>query len=215
MSPFGFMVIDDPVQSMDPAKVDGLARVLHDAARDRQVVVFTHDDRLAAAVRQLQIPATIWEVKRREHSIVTLTRSDDPVQRHIDDALALALTGQLDDGVKAAAVAGLCRYALEAACVEVVRTHRIGAGVPHAAVEETLEKAQTLREKLPLALFDDADRSGEVVPALTRLGRRTGGLGQAFVDVFRAAKDGPHQPYAGDLRQFARNTEKLAKALRR
>jgi hypothetical protein len=88
--------------------------------------------------------------------------------------------------------------------------------VPHAAVEETLEKAQTLREKLSLALFDDADRSGEVVPALTRLGRRTGrGLGQAFVDVFRAAKDGPHRPYAGDLRQFARNAEKLAKALRR
>jgi ABC-type hemin transport system ATPase subunit len=27
-SPFRFLVIDDPVQAMDPAKVDGLARVL-------------------------------------------------------------------------------------------------------------------------------------------------------------------------------------------
>ena len=45
-SPFGFVVIDDPVQAMDPAKVDGLARVLSSVARSRQVVVFTHDDRL-------------------------------------------------------------------------------------------------------------------------------------------------------------------------
>ena len=45
-SPFRFAVIDDPVQAMDPAKVDGLARVLHRAARTRQIVVFTHDDRL-------------------------------------------------------------------------------------------------------------------------------------------------------------------------
>lgn len=40
-SPFRFLVIDDPVQSMDPAKVDGLARVLSETARNRQVVVFT------------------------------------------------------------------------------------------------------------------------------------------------------------------------------
>ena len=45
-SPFRFLVIDDPVQSMDPARVDGLAKVLDLVARDRQVIVFTHDDRL-------------------------------------------------------------------------------------------------------------------------------------------------------------------------
>jgi energy-coupling factor transporter ATP-binding protein EcfA2 len=44
-SPFRFLVIDDPVQAMDPAKVDGLARVLEKAAADRQVIVFTHDNR--------------------------------------------------------------------------------------------------------------------------------------------------------------------------
>jgi recombinational DNA repair ATPase RecF len=32
-SPFQFMVIDDPVQAMDPAKVEGLARVLAEVAR--------------------------------------------------------------------------------------------------------------------------------------------------------------------------------------
>jgi hypothetical protein len=38
-SPFRFICIDDPVQSMDPARVEGLARVLADAARTRQVIV--------------------------------------------------------------------------------------------------------------------------------------------------------------------------------
>jgi len=45
-SPFRFLVIDDPVQAMDPAKVDGLARVLEATASGRQVIVFTHDNRL-------------------------------------------------------------------------------------------------------------------------------------------------------------------------
>ncbi|WP_256668704.1 hypothetical protein, partial [Nocardia cyriacigeorgica] len=40
-SPFRFVMIDDPVQAMDPAKVDGLARVLATVAWTRQVVVFT------------------------------------------------------------------------------------------------------------------------------------------------------------------------------
>jgi ABC-type Mn2+/Zn2+ transport system ATPase subunit len=52
--------IDDPVQSMDPSKVDGLARVLAALAEKRQVVVFTHDTRLPDAVRRLEIEAMIW-----------------------------------------------------------------------------------------------------------------------------------------------------------
>jgi hypothetical protein len=212
-SPFGFLVIDDPVQSMDPAKVDGLARVLSEYAATRQVVVFTHDDRLPAALKQLQLPATIWEVKRREHSEVTLTKRDDAVSRYIEDAFVLAQTRELDGGVRAVAVAGLCRYALEAACVEVIRARRIGAGVPHAEVEEALEDAQKLREKLAMALFDDAGRGDKVTPELARLGGQQ--LGQAFVTAFKAANSGTHDPYPGDLKLLARHTEKLTGALRR
>ena len=64
-SPFGFVVIDDPVQAMDPGKVDGLARVLGMVAEERQVVVFTHDERLPESVRRLQIPAHVIEVTRQ------------------------------------------------------------------------------------------------------------------------------------------------------
>ena len=61
-SPFRFILIDDPVQSMDPARVDDLARVLQAASTNRQVVVFTHDDRLPEAIRRLDIDATVIEV---------------------------------------------------------------------------------------------------------------------------------------------------------
>ncbi len=56
-SPFRFIAIDDPVQSMDPARVDGLARVLEGGREDRQVIVFTHDDRLPEAVRRMALDA--------------------------------------------------------------------------------------------------------------------------------------------------------------
>ena len=74
-SPFRFAVIDDPVQAMDPAKVDGLARVLHRAARTRQIVVFTHDDRLPEAIRRLRLDATMLHVDRRAGSSVDVRES--------------------------------------------------------------------------------------------------------------------------------------------
>jgi predicted ATPase len=72
-SPFRFVVIDDPVQALDTSTVEGLAQVLADVARTRQVVVFTHDDRLTESVRARDIPAAVWEVTRAERSRVTLT----------------------------------------------------------------------------------------------------------------------------------------------
>lgn len=69
-SPFGFIVIDDPVQSMDALRVDGLATVLSKTAQTRQVVVFTHDERLVEAVLQQRIPTTLIEVHRAADSDV-------------------------------------------------------------------------------------------------------------------------------------------------
>src|SRR3954452_15737617 len=85
-SPFRFAVIDDPVQAMDPAKVDGLAKVLHRAARTRQIVVFTHDDRLPEAIRRLRLDASMLHVDRRANSTVDVQLSRSPVQRYLDGA---------------------------------------------------------------------------------------------------------------------------------
>jgi hypothetical protein len=161
-------VIDDPVQSMDPARVDGLARVLETASADRQVVVFTHDDRLPEAVRRLDIPAEIVEVTRREASVVELRKALDPVGRYLEDAFAVAGTADLPSSAAARVVPGLCRLGLEAACMEVVRRRRLGRGQPHAQVERALSAAERLMPLLSLALFDDAGRVGDVLPRVEK-----------------------------------------------
>jgi hypothetical protein len=127
-SPFRFLVIDDPVQAMDPAKVDGLARVLERAATDRQVIVFTHDNRLAQAVRQLSIPAAILEVSRRTGSAVEVRSCLDPVEQALRDAGALAADRSVPVAVAARVVPGLCRTAVEAAFAEAVWRRELRAG---------------------------------------------------------------------------------------
>ena len=209
-SPFRFIVIDDPVQSMDPARVDGLARVLQSAGKDRQVIVFTHDDRLPEAVRRLDIDATVIEVTRREGSVVEPRRSKDPVSRYIEDAMALAYTDDLPAEVARRVIPGLCREALEAACMEAVRRRRIGRGEPHAEVEALLLKAQKLTNLAALALFDDMGRAAEVMSRINKEGGRQAG------DAFKACNDGAHGDFDGVARiDLVRATEKLAGWLQR
>lgn len=192
-SPFRFLVIDDPVQSMDPAKVDGLERVLSRTARERQVIVFTHDARLADAVRRLQLPATIWEAARREGSIVELKKAGDVVDRLLDDARALLNTAELPSVVGPRVVPGLCRQALEAALTERVRRRWLSVGTPHADVEDAIAHAQGPYDLAAMAYFDDMTRTGEVLTRLNnKYGRRAG-------DAFRDCNHAGHGPYRGEL----------------
>ena len=204
-SPFRFVVIDDPVQSMDPAKVDGLARVLDEVARERQVIVFTHDDRLPEAVRRLGIRAAHLQVARGGMSVVEVRAVSDPVGRYLDDARALVLTPDLPAEVASRVVPVFCRNALEAACMEVVRRRGIGSGEPHREVEASLERAQSLVEKASLLLFDDAARTGDVGKNVNaRFGRRAG-------DAFFECNRGSHEGVSiGRLRALIDDCEALA-----
>jgi hypothetical protein len=206
-SPFRFIVIDDPVQSMDPARVDGLARVLESASADRQVVVFTHDDRLPEAVRRLDIAAEIVEVTRREGSVVELRRSLDPVLRYLEDALAVAGTAGLPSSAAAHVVPGLCRLALEATCMEVVRRRRLTRGEAHAAVERTLSEAGHLTRLAALVLFDDVERGDEV------LGRLQREAGAPLADTFRRCEESGEIP-PSDAADLVRLASKLSAWLR-
>jgi hypothetical protein len=104
----------------------------------------------------------------------------------------------------------MCRGAIEAACVEVVRSRELDAGVPHASVERQLQSsASSVQDMMALALFGSASRGGEVVKRVRELG------GQACVQAFWDAKRGVHDPMQGDLRRFVEDTERLTKALRR
>ncbi len=207
-SPFRFIVIDDPVQSMDPSRIDGLARVLEGASADRQVLVFTHDDRLPEAVRRLDIPAEIVEVTRREASVVELRRAMDPVGRYLEDALAVAGTSELPSSSAARVVVGLCRLALEAACMEVVRRRRLGRGEAHAEVERTLAGAGRLTRLCALALFDDVEREGDALPRIDRE------AGSPLAEVFRQCNEEAHDIQSGAPVDVVRQAGKLAAWLR-
>lgn len=72
-NPFGFLVLDDPVQAMDTETVEGLASVLAEVGQHRQLIVFTHDTRLPDALRGLGLRADIRTITRDAMSNVWVT----------------------------------------------------------------------------------------------------------------------------------------------
>jgi recombinational DNA repair ATPase RecF len=206
-SPFRFLVIDDPVQAMDPAKVDGLARVLEKAAADRQVIVFTHDNRLAQAIRQLKLRATILEVTRRPISAVDVRSCLDPVEQALQDAGALAADSSVPTDIAARVVPGLCRTALEAAFTGAVWRRDLRAGRRHGEIEADLESCTKLNSFAALALAGDAGRGGEVLPRLNSWGRK-------FGDIYQALNRGAHGAHAGDLGALVRDARQLTDKIR-
>jgi recombinational DNA repair ATPase RecF len=207
-SPFRFVVIDDPVQSMDPARVDGLARVLEHAARSRQVIVFTHDDRLARSCRLLEIDAKVIEVTRRAESVVELRPGLDPVRRHCADAWAIAKSDDIDAAVVSRVVGVFCRSAIEAACSEAITRRRLAEGEDYATVESLLDSTKGLIELMALTFFDDVSRTKDVVPRLDK------GIGRWAVSVYRGVQEASHKPLAQEaLLVLVRNSERLARGL--
>lgn len=206
-SPFRFVMIDDPVQAMDPAKVDGLATVLAEIARTRQVVVFTHDERLAEAVRRMQLDARVLEVQRRERSVVEVRTVGDPVRRYLDDARSLVRTRQLPTAIATELVATCCRSALEAAGLARARRTLLAGGMSHAEVERRVEAAQTTRAMVALAVMGV---DGKVDDLNAHLTATEGGWA---VSVLRDATAGAHVPIGRSMRALITDTERLVARL--
>ena len=203
-SPFRFLVIDDPVQAMDPAKVDGLATVLAEVARTRQVIVFTHDDRLTASIRRMRIAARVVSVRRSTGSAVEVVDVDTPALQSLSDAYALTKDDNVPADVKARVVPVLCRGALEATLADRYRALQLASGVKHEQVEGALTHAETLTKLAALALVGDVSRGGEVLPKIKRLGNR-------YADAYQAMNKGAHGAYTGDLGLLVRDTGDLIK----
>jgi recombinational DNA repair ATPase RecF len=202
-TPFRFIVIDDPVQSMDPSRVEGLARVLADVAKTRQVIVFTHDDRLSEALRHLQLPARVLKVTRRTKSRVEVSVAFGPIEANLDGVKALAITEKLPADVARRVIPGFCRNAVEAACADAIRRRRRARGIPIEDVDRELEEAGKLYPLAALALFDDVKRTNDVVARLNQYGSWAG-------DTFVGCNAGVHDGYAGDVRALVDNTRRLA-----
>jgi len=83
-------------------------------------------------------------------------------------------------------IPGLCRFAVEAACMEAVRRRRLAKGENYAAVEELLADASHgLTKLVALTLFDDADRGGDVLASLRK-------AEPTFPDTFQMLNRGAH-----------------------
>lgn len=155
-SPFRFVVLDDPVQAMDPAKVDGLVEALSEIAETRQVIVFSHDDRLAAAVRRAPARATIVEVTRGPSSAVAITNTYTPARRYLQDAAALCKDTRLPETTLRQILPGMLRMAIEAASRDRFYAAALAAGVPHVSVENRWNDKHETRQRVTLALSTDA-----------------------------------------------------------
>jgi recombinational DNA repair ATPase RecF len=157
-SPFRFLVLDDPVQAMDPAKVDGLVALLSGLAKTHQVIVLSHDDRLPDAVRRSDIGATIVEVTRGKDSKVTIQTSTDPARRYLEDAYGLVAEWE-DDRLSETALRrtlpGLLRFAIEAAAKDRYFSHSLIQGGVLTDLEDAWGEATTTRKRVMLGVFGE------------------------------------------------------------
>jgi hypothetical protein len=145
-------VLDDPIQAMDPSKIDGFLQVLTRLAENRQVIVFTHDDRLPSAIRMSRSPARIVELVRGANSVVTVTESTRPGDRLLEDAFAIAADEAVPDDIKKKAVPLLCREALEVTAWDVFSSRQFTAGNFRTELEDIWNGATTTRQRVALAV---------------------------------------------------------------
>jgi hypothetical protein len=184
---------------MDPSKVEGLAEVLDDLARTRQVIVFSHDDRLAQAARRLPHPPTILTVGRGSRSQVVVRSLSRPAQRCLEDAYALLEDTGVGDGIKRRVLPGVLRQAVETAAWDRHSTDRLRAGDRLDAVQEGWEKADRTRLRIELAVG---------TPVQVWLGRDPK-RGRAL----HTCNAGTHAGVTSDLEEAYRDVQNLVRAI--
>ena len=146
------------------------------------------------------------EVVRREQSVVELRRIQDPVQRYIDDAFAVAFNKDDVPG-GAARHPGLLQVCARVSARLLEATRMLHQGKPYAEVEAALAKPNTLRQWLALALLNDIDRSGDVITYLST-------EHPWAVDSVKACNRGAHSgSVCGDMGEFIRSVEQLTKKM--
>lgn len=154
-SPFRFVVLDDPIQAMDPAKIHGFVQVLQEIAQTHQVFVFSHDDRLASVIRETGVDARLVEVVRESQSKVTVRDNLNPALRQVDDIFALLSDKKLSDDIRARVLPGMFRTALESAAKQAYFSRQAVAGRTRAEVEHDWQASKKTATKLALAVRGD------------------------------------------------------------
>lgn len=207
-SPFRFVVLDDPVQAMDPAKVDGLVELLSELAKTRQVIVFSHDDRLPAALRRSAHDATILEVNRSANSAVSITSSQDPTVRYLNDAHGLIKEWQherLTEDDLRKTLPGLYRFAIESAAKDRYFASHLATGASIHDLESTWSGTHNTRKRVLLAIFGE-EPPEHIAQSWISGSYRPGALG--------IASNGFHRGLATDPEEAHYKTKKLVDDLR-
>jgi hypothetical protein len=205
-TPFGFVIVDDPVQAMDEVRVDGLAHVLAEVGKARQVVVFTHDARLPEAFERLSLPHAKRRVTRGLGSAVVVSQLIGPWEQRLKDALDVTLTPDLPEHISGRVVPGFCRQALEAACLDVLRRHWLGRGDAHADVEKQLAR-RGLRELLAMLFFGDPHKPQGLEARLRKLKVK------GAVEIVTDCQNGAHDGFSGNLKDMVERTRSLCDEL--
>ena len=226
-SPFRFAVIDDPVQVMDQYAVAGLAQVLDEYAKELQLIVFTHDERLPLALRRADIDHTLIDIQRSDESVVKCEVLYDPVTQRLRDAREEARRPESDNWMgRRQDVADQCRRAIEAACTRAVVRRRIHEGQPAVDIFEEIDRLKedsksSMRGLLALAIWGEEGKIGEVSKFLTE--QKSWGeegaeinetLNQVNKLVHAADADAAKAAYAGDdLDKLIDKVELVIKAI--
>ena len=154
-SPFRFVVLDDPIQAMDPSKIDGFVQVLCEIAKTHQVIVFSHDDRLASVIRDTGVDARLIEVVREKGSRVTVRDNVNPALRQVGDIFALIKDDKMPDDIKGRAAPALFRMALESAAKQTFYAKEALAGRALTESEDRWLSAKKTSNRLALAVHGD------------------------------------------------------------
>ncbi len=205
-SPFKFLILDDPVQSMDMSRVDGLAKVLHRLSKQRQIIVLTHDERLREALLRQQIPATVHRVSRAPNSVVSVRQVSTPWEMHMSDAFALSAENIAEE-LGRASVPVLGRLAIESKCIHLIRGRVVHDGGSHDDADEIIEGLPRLTDKVAYARFGVTNRVGELY---TELNRAWGGWS---VNALKACSEGAHGEFSGDARRLAKDVQRFLQEL--
>ena len=187
-SPFRFVMIDDPVQSMDPAKVDGLARVL---ARARRRGRSSCSPTTSASPKPCAGSDSTRASRRCTAGPTRSSRRASSTRRRGRRSTTRAHSCATTAFRRWSGTASCRRSAARRSRLPAPRScvgTRLGRGDAHASVDEALLDANTLYQRVALALFDDARRTNDVLGPHRQRVRAAGGGRAAALQRRRARR---------------------------
>lgn len=154
--PFVFLILDDPVHAFDQVRVDLVASMLAEMARDRRIIVLTHDERLREHLVARDARCDVRSVERDpltgSVSVKPLEQLWDVLLKDAASVLDLVGQGQAVQGENATnIIRSLCRQAVDNALRQfIIRWSALEGKSPESYLE-SLDEVQTTRDRLARA----------------------------------------------------------------